>query len=1541
MPDSPDDILNAMRSAGEEFARMADTIEGKLPKIVGEFKRLPAQLRPLMRSIEKIAARASSVRLDRLVNDLGDADKGAAKFLVTLDGVEKKINDIADAGQRASESMAFARPAAASLKAVQALTSQVNQLGQQLGARTRDFQNLSRSADKLARSDLTDAAGPAGIADRAGLELPDNRDARMLGEAMGDMAPAAADVRAELGGADEEALALRRSAASLRDDFHEVSAALSPVQQHFHGMEEAIKGLSGYIVRARGDLSDMEPPAIEAWAAGAKGQIESIIEASQSFPGLEPIGTEALEALRAAMASLEDGAMTADEMRETMAAVGREMEDLKARGRGLNKALLADVEKLADETKDWYGVSKRDQSELLKWRVRHQKAAERMIERGMKPAVAYAKQLAAAMKDVPIEGLQKEIQGVTGLLKQGLAEITQTDDFSLVGIAKGAIKLHDRFADIREEMAGITAEAGHLSSMWSAGAGADDVTEELERLHYSMDNLMDTWGMTKKETTEATGALLKAGFSMSSILGPSLKDAEGGMLQLAKGGEYAMSGMDELGRLSRMTGRSLGDIATMAGQWREQMGVTIGEVGETYLELEGHARRSGLAVGKFMDRLMASAGGFVIFGGRIEDVAATLSDLMAGMKLPPGLAEKIAGDYMERLRKTTMEEAMLTTAMLGEKGRDAALAGYKKFVEERGVAMEGVERTIKALEAKKAAGEIDEAAYSKLRGEAENRRKKLQEEMGKLDALVKRAEAGDAASLAALQQYVARQGDMAAVYADLVGKANQIGGAVADAVRDAVEAGKEPQEVMQAMKDGMSQMAKTGQGMLHLQNRVNDLGFENEAELFALVQGTMDRGRMLAEYARMSGREGKAIADLVKAGASMEEVSAAIQESARTPAEMLKRLQKLQAQGFSIPEAVTKKLEEAKEKFIEFDGDPEKQAKLQQEAAMASAKLLAGVVDKPKPVEEELRDYASQQMSIQEKIKAHLEDLMKWGKAVLIALGIITALMRARSAVDAIGSIGGKKGVLGLVKNLFSRSGPVGKILGKIPGAGRIGGLVGRTASAGGRAARGLTSWLGKAAQGLKGLSTSATAAGRAARFAGRAMGPLAVGVTAITEAYGIYKKEADAYNDAYKKALSQGKTKAEAEEIAQRAKDRAVTKADAGGAVGAVAGAGTGAIIGGIIGVLGGPIGVAAGAAIGGWLGGEGGKWLGEKIGDAFTTEAERFNAKMEQVIDLGTLDDARALVAAEEKARDDLQAQKMALIAKEEAGERLTAEEREKLRDLQRQIVEKEKQIELAKHAEWVKEQEELQGKVKEGMTAENRLRLDAIKKKRELERKKSRGEKLSAAEEQDLLTATNLAKADPSVLKGYLAGQEKRSLRQQAAGIEKRAEGIGLTEADKKKLADIQARIDALDSADFTKKEPSKDILQVAGGGVAFLSPGDVVTQAKSLAKVIGGGAGELVRGMAPGPMAGPFADQSKRIDENAIYQRNYEAGMSADAKARLATIRAKRAAREGGEATAGKAVVDNSTWNVYINSQAEKELEEAFLKVLIKHQQRLVN
>ena len=51
---------------------------------------------------------------------------------------------------------------------------------------------------------------------------------------------------------------------------------------------------------------------------------------------------------------------------------------------------------------------------------------------------------------------------------------------------------------------------------------------------------------------------------------------------------------------------------------------------------------------------------------------------------------------------------------------------------------------------------------------------------------------------------------------------------------------------------------------------------------------------------------------------------------------------------------------------------------------------------------------------------------------------------------------------------------------------------------------------------------------------------------------------------------------------------------------------------------------------------------------------------------------------------------------------------------------------------------------------------------------------------------------------------------------------------------------------------------------------------------------------------------------------------------------------QAARDSEKAAAGaKTVTDDSTWNVYINSRSEKEIQDAMMKTLVKHQQRLAN
>ena len=1530
MPASPDDILQAMREAGDEFAKMADTIEGKMPKIIGEFKRLPRQLNPLMKTLERLAARAASVRLDGLVKDLGAADAGAVKFLKTLDTVEKKVGRVASAGEDAAKAMSFSGPTAATARAVEDLTRKVTQLGSQLENRTKEFKDLEKSAERVSKMDMsTAAARPARLAARPAIETPDNADANRTRNAMAGAADAAADVRAETGGIEEGALAAGRAAAELSDTYHKYEADIAPVLQHFHGMEEALQGLSTLVSTARGDLSEMKSDEMLAWAAAAKGQLDAIVKAAEEFPGLEPISAESIRGLRKMVESLEDGDASAEKMRETMATVGREMEDVKAKGRGLNKALLEGVEKLADETKDWYGVSRKNQAEMLEWRIRHQKAAERMVEQGVRPAVAYAVQLGKAIKNVPIEGLNAEVKELSSTLGGALKTVTGMQNFTFTGIVKGALEIEDHFVKMRQQMIDMTSQSGHLSALWSAGLGAADIKDEMDKLYFSMDNLVDTWGVTREEATGATKALIDAGFSMSSILGPSLKEGEGGLLQFAKAGESAMTGLQELGRLSRITGRSMADISAMAGQWREQMGVSIGEVGETYLELEGHARRSGLSVGKFMDRLMASASGFVIFGGRMEDISKTLSDLMTGMRLPPGLAQKISGDFMEQLKQTSMDEAMMTTGMLGDEGRAMMLKEYGRWIEGERKNLANVKAQIEQLDVMRDAGDIAEDAWAAQRGDLVNQRDRLEREQGQMSALYEKAQKGDATSLSALDQMIARHGDMAAGNMRLIKAAIATGGIMAERTKEAIAAGKGPEEVMRALKDGLDEQVKSGKGMLQVQTVLGQFGFENEKVFGELATAAGDNLAMLKKYAELTGKGGDRIAALAAEGGDLEAAAAAIQESVRTPAELLSRLRKLKAEGYAVPEAVEKKLEEAKKKFIEFEGiDAEKQAAAMKEASMAQAKFLAGVVEKPKPPEEQLVEHAKDQISQLEVIKHAMEYLKgTYGPAVLAGLAVIKGLMMANQAIDLLG---GMKNVKGALSKGFN----------KLKGT-RLGGRVGRglQAAKGSRAGQAVA----RAGRGV-GRGASAVASGgkmatkTLAKVGGGIVAPLVSGVFAEME---LRDKEQAASRDAYERALAKGKTKAEAKEIAKRAKARATSGEDIGAATGKVAGAAVGAAALAFLG----PVGM----AIGGYIGAEGGALLGGYIGKAFQSEVGEFNKAIEEIVDIGSFDDAIALAKQEEEARDALQAEKMALIQKEARGERLTSEERDRLRELQKEIIEKERRAEIARSVAAAKKNEEHQKAYEEKMAPEHKKRLEAIRKERELNRKKKRGEKLTAAEENDLAMAKVMANATDDVLRKLLASQEIRALNKESAGIARvsgaKKEGdewVGGTKADRDRLKKIDERVAALKKVQFAKKEPEKDILQVAGGGVAFLSPGDVVTQAKSLAQVIGGGAGQLVQGFA-GPAApgdGPFGDSGKWASEQDALQQRIVANMSDEAKARLAGIREKRGVMAPDQ-PGGKGTVDNSTWNVYINSRAEKEIEEAILKVLIKHQQRLVN
>lgn len=1374
---NPDDILKAMRAAGDEFARMADTVEEKLPAIAKSLSRAPRQLQPLIRSLDEIAKKAEGIKLDRLVTELAEADKGAGRFLQTIGKVDKQLQAAArTVATLVSSHRDLSIEAQKSIQAVSSVAEKVNStIAKSLSKRTSEFKDLNREAEKAIKNfqPPADGGGSGPAKGRPGAHLSDNKDHKE---------------RVDL------ILAQERASRRLKDEFASMEGELSPIKEHFYGIEEGLKGLSGLIIKSKADLSNLSPEGMLEWGKSAVDQIDQLIASSEKFPGLEPMSVSQLKNIRAAAVGMNDMTENADGMRGVMEGVGKQLEEVKSQGRGLNKALLKDIQRLADETGSWYGVSKKNQSELVTWRVKHQKAAERMVERGIRPSWAYAVQLGKAVKSVPIKALADEGKELMGALKGALAQITGIKSLSITGIAKGFLETEDSIIKARQELIEMASASGELSAMWSAGLGAGEIEGEFDKLRDSMNNMLNTWGVTRKDAQASTKALLDAGFSMSSIVGPTLKEGTDSMLGFAKGGEHAMTALDDLGKLTRLTGRSMADISSLAGQWREQLGTTIGQVGDQYLELQGHARRSGMAVGKFMDRVMASASGFVIFGGQIKSVSDTLSTLMSGMQLPPGLAQQVAGDFMDKLRDTTMEEAMMTVGLLGSEGRDAALKSYKSWVDNRGEMLGRVEREIAALESKRASKEIDEKTYSELRGAAENRRKALETEQAKLTSLVAKAEQGDKASLAGLAQAAGRQADMSAVFSKLTADAVATGGIMGDRVREAIAAGKEPAEIMEIMADGFNEQASSGKGLVLLQGRLKDMGYKNEKEFQAVLDGAIGQHRMLKKYGEIVGRAGDHIVQLVKDGGSLEEVTAAIEESVRTPAQLLDNVRKLQAAGFAVPDQVQKKLEEAKKKFIEFEGiDSEKQAEATHAASQAMSAYLKKVIEKPSPPEIDIKEHAKKQTSLQEKINEHLLDIKnKYWKVAIVALGAIALAMKVRALGDLLP---GK----GMFKKVFKKG---GKLLKRFTKGGRVGKLLrgARAATRGGKLAK-----VGKLASKAKTLASGAAkrgagmagkALGAAGKIASKAAVPLVVAAEIIGAGMEVKGIRDAAAASAKERSKALGDSEKEIAEKEARARKRATTKGVVGKAVGqaggGIGGALSGAAMGAAIGSIIPGIGTAIGGLVGGILGAMGGGWIGKKagkaIGEGLETEASRWAMKLEELSDLGSVDDVKAAIEEENKRRSSLQAEKMALIEKEINGELLTHGERARLQEIQRDLIDMSRLANL-KQIEAMKENEVLQESIEEKMATTAKFKLDAIKKQRALKKKK-KTEGLTTDEENELATATEVSKMSHEDIAKYQVSQKKRKERTRLKREQKALSGLTVkTDRDKERLQEIE--------------------------------------------------------------------------------------------------------------------------------------------------------
>jgi hypothetical protein len=1076
-----DDILGAMREAGAEFARMADAMESRLPAIGEALSKAPAHLKPLKDGLEEVARIAAGIGVDRLVDQLGEAGSASSALLKSMVAVQDSLDAVAGkAAGAASAYFDITAEAKKSARQVDELAARMDKFGDSLAKRNDQAEELHRRVKDAAEKFTPPRADAGGMPRRNASAAVGDESAKMVA------------------GLVEQMLAAGKTSkeiAEMMGMFRDMSTSVVGVQHQFAKLETAVQALSGPINQARADLGKMAPEAMAAWGKSAAEAIGDMARQAEAMPDISPVDASDLRRLQTALATMDKMADKPDDMRKAMSRFRKQIEAVKNVGSAFNRELGQQIEHLSDETRRWYGLSFKDQREIAGWQAKHIRAAELNIQKGMNATYAYGAELWRAMKDSPVRALSGAVDELRKLTKGLITDLTGVGEFTYSGLAKAFIAVGDDIKKDRQELMKLTADAGLLSSMFQAGMGADELTAEYDKLRQSMNNMLGRWGKTREESVASMRALTDAGFSMSSILGPTLKETEGGLWAFARAGEYAMTGLEELAKVSVVTGKDMGEVAAMAGQWREKLGVSISEVGETYLELESAARRSGLSVGKFMDRVMSSASGFVLFGGRVDEVADSLSGLMAGMRLPPGMAADIAGDFMQRLSGMTMEEATTAVAFVGKAGTDAMLKSAQAFKDQRSKDVEQTKREMEKLDAS-GLQTTDADAYSRKRGELAARLEKSEEDSNQYAALLLKASQGDALATSRLLQLEGQKGHASAARLKLHAAIKTMGVKEEDLL-------KKGATVEEGILAEMIAMEQSGASTWLMEEKAKEAGFKNWTEMKEIVRGQARTAKTTREWAKSLGmsskEEQKAFSTMAETG-DLEGLARTLQQKA-SPDELVKKMQELRGKGLAVGDSTIEDMEKGKKEYdaavSSFGKESDQAREAAERMAKTAAESIAGAEKKKMPTDVKIAAEAEKQTSTQAKILESLDSLRKWLGGTLI--GVMFAI---KAAID-IGQLLSKSGMKSLTT---------------------IGGLFRRMSGLKGAAAGEAAGGLGGAAGGL-GLKSIGAVAGKLA-------GPLAIAAAAAA-LVGSIKKMSDTYDDAKKKALEGGKSEAEARRIA------------------------------------------------------------------------------------------------------------------------------------------------------------------------------------------------------------------------------------------------------------------------------------------------------------------------------------------------------------------------------------------------------------------------
>lgn len=251
----------------------------------------------------------------------------------------------------------------------------------------------------------------------------------------------------------------------------------------------------------------------------------------------------------------------------------------------------------------------------------------------------------------------KAMTGAFKLLGAVLAPLAGA--FSVVGAIKMAFELEKQVKGARKQIMMMAANTHN------AGAAFDSIRQGGQ--------LADTSIEKMREKTE----------QWSWDLGVSMDQAIGYMGDFAKAGFTAarsLSNLEDMMGISASLGMEVGELASSAGNLRSEFGMSLSDIGTSFVEMQKNAKTAGITTTIFFDKVINAATGLGLYGKRIDEVSNMFSGLVKNMKLPEAAATSAAGKIVGSF-KDLSNEAQITIYRLGG-GAEVWKKSYQKQTKE-------------------------------------------------------------------------------------------------------------------------------------------------------------------------------------------------------------------------------------------------------------------------------------------------------------------------------------------------------------------------------------------------------------------------------------------------------------------------------------------------------------------------------------------------------------------------------------------------------------------------------------------------------------------------------------------------------------------------------------------------------------------------------------------------------------------------------------------------------------------------------------------